>query len=108
MAAEPLLRIRQRPARPPLTLVLVLGLVGLAVLVLTPVLVRSAPPAPVLTVVRGKMGSKVDFFRDPAVQEILRRKQFDVSWTTPAPARSPRTTSTGTTSCSPPGSPPRT
>ncbi|EQD85389.1 hypothetical protein [Saccharopolyspora erythraea] len=57
---------------------LALGLVGLVVLVLTPALVRSAQPAPAVTVVRGKMGSKVDFFRDTTVQEILRRKNFEV------------------------------
>ncbi|WP_249124090.1 hypothetical protein [Saccharopolyspora erythraea] len=57
---------------------LALGLVGLVVLVLTPALVRSAQPAPAVTVVRGKMGSKVDFFRDTQVQELLRRKNFEV------------------------------
>ncbi|WP_236808880.1 hypothetical protein [Amycolatopsis albispora] len=78
MAAEPLLKIRQPPARPALTPVLALGLLGLVVLVLTPLLMAPAPPAPAVTVVRGKMGSKVDFFRDATVQEILRRKHFEV------------------------------
>jgi hypothetical protein len=47
-------------------------------LVLTPFLVQPAQPAPAITVVRGKMGSKIDFFRDTQVQEILRRKHFEV------------------------------
>ena len=57
MAAEPQLKIRRPPPRPALTSVLALGLIGLVVLALTPVLVRSAQPAPAATVVRGKMGS---------------------------------------------------
>jgi hypothetical protein len=78
VAAEPHLKIKQPPARPALARVLALGLVGLVVLVLTPVLLQPAQPAPAVTVVRGKMGSKVDFFRDATVQEILRRKHVEV------------------------------
>ncbi|MBH0778059.1 hypothetical protein [Nocardia bovistercoris] len=74
MAAEPLLRItpsavRFRPV-PLLTLLLVV-LIGVAVAVVF----RPAEPP---IVIRGKMGSKVDFFRDQEVQKILLRNRFDV------------------------------
>lgn len=74
--AEPLLEIRAAPARPPLTRVFALGLTGIVVIALTPVLVRPAPPP--VTVIMGKMGSKADYFRDDKVQAILRTKRIEV------------------------------
>ncbi|MEV4753620.1 hypothetical protein AB0J86_00660 [Micromonospora sp. NPDC049559] len=78
--AEPDLKIRQPPTRPGLAPVLVLGLVGLLVMGLPLVVIRPArtPAVPAVTVVKGKMASKVDFFRDSKVREILRRKQIEV------------------------------
>ncbi|XVV00972.1 hypothetical protein ACQPW3_26570 [Actinosynnema sp. CA-248983] len=78
MAEEPLLRIKQRPPRPTITPALVVGAVGLILLVLTPAVVRPDPPAKPVTVIRGKTGSKVDFFRDGKVQEILKRRDVEV------------------------------
>lgn len=79
MAAEPLLKIKPPPPRPALAPVLTVGLVGLLLLGLVPLLVRTAPPAQAVTVIRGKMGSKVDFFRDDEVREILKRKNYEVA-----------------------------
>jgi hypothetical protein len=72
------LTISRIPPRPALAPVVVVGVVGLLLLVLTPVVVRSAPPAQATTVIRGKMGSKVDLFRDAEVQRILKRNGIEV------------------------------
>ncbi|WP_199439798.1 hypothetical protein [Umezawaea beigongshangensis] len=78
MAAEPLLTIRRPPPRPALAPIVVVGVVGLLLLVVTPLVVRSAPPTQATTVIRGKMGSKADLFRDTEVQKILKRNGIEV------------------------------
>ncbi|MGW6425068.1 hypothetical protein ACWF82_20535 [Nocardia sp. NPDC055053] len=75
MAVEPLVRIKPSPVRPALLTIRVVAVVGLLVIALTPFVVR---PDPEPVVVRGKMGSKVDFFRDSEVQKILAHNNFDV------------------------------
>lgn len=78
MASEPLLRIKKPSPRPNNAPALVIGAVGLVLLVLAPAVVRSAPPPAEVTVIRGKMGSKGDLFRDREVQEILKRRRVEV------------------------------
>lgn len=75
--AEPSLTVERPPTRPARTPALAVGVVGL-VLILAAFLVPSPPAATVVTEVRARMGSKADFFRDTEVQNILRRRNFEV------------------------------
>lgn len=78
--AEPYLKIEQPSVRPRRAPVLAVGLVGLIVLVLTPVVARptASPSVPAIIEIKGMMASKRDFFNDAKVKEILLGKRIRV------------------------------